>query len=528
MKIDTEILCSFIDGELDDQAAQTVRAALETDQKLRCEYEGLCKTAQLVRSLPRVSAPPELAAAITAHTERSQLLGPTEPGQSRPSSRFRWTLSMAASLLVGASLGILGYHAWPGRVAPSRPPSESVITAAADDYEPKDSPEMLLAPKTAPSGKLSLGYTADAGEPSERASGEIAAGLPRRPTETPYAAKGGPRIARSGPAKGPPAKSRGATYIDRTAMAEKRSVENERIREETAFAPMTPAKEAAQAEQGARDALAFAGDVPRSRAKAGETSDEAFRAGITMQKALAGRENIPLEYQVLSNNYINQRMAENLKFEAEPLNVKVVSNDSAKTLQFVRQWAMGNSLIDLNKAPAKLNFPAYTHVVFQGQAGTNTNVDIKNSIFVRTTRRQAQDIVGQLQRQKPTVLSVSVKDEKNLLAPLAVQASQWQAEALYLRRQFADQQQEEDAGKKADLELKSELAESAHRRGLRTPANGYLYDLSNQAQVISLEDLVTLVVLVEDAPLAVKTKAAPPATPQPTESPLPEGNTESK
>ena len=58
MKIDTEILCSFIDGELDEQTAQTVRAALETDQDLRREYESLRKTAQLVQSLPRVPAPP--------------------------------------------------------------------------------------------------------------------------------------------------------------------------------------------------------------------------------------------------------------------------------------------------------------------------------------------------------------------------------------------------------------------------------------------------------------------------------------
>ena len=105
MKIDTEILCSFIDGELDEQAAGEVRAALEADQSLCSEYEGLYKTAQMVRSLPRGPAPPDLAAMITAHSERSQLLGGTEAEPSRP-SKFRWTLSMAASLLIGASLGI--------------------------------------------------------------------------------------------------------------------------------------------------------------------------------------------------------------------------------------------------------------------------------------------------------------------------------------------------------------------------------------------------------------------------------------
>ncbi|GAG12241.1 unnamed protein product, partial [marine sediment metagenome] len=186
MKIDTEILCSFIDGDLDEQTARNVRAALETDQTLRREYEGLCKTAQLVRSLPRVCAPPELAATITAHAERSQLLGPTEPSQSRP-SRLRWTLSMAASLLIGASLGILGYRAWPARVAPAREPAQPVIIARAERFAPEDSPEMVLARKAAPSATLGLDYRADAKEPSERAGEELVAGMPIRASKTGYA-----------------------------------------------------------------------------------------------------------------------------------------------------------------------------------------------------------------------------------------------------------------------------------------------------------------------------------------------------
>ena len=120
------------------------------------------------------------------------------------------------------------------------------------------------------------------------------------------------------------------------------------------------------------------------------------------------------------------------------------------------------------------------------------------------------------------MLSVSVKDEKKLLGALAIQAQQQQIGSSSELGELP----ERDADKKADLALKSRLAESAHRRRLRTAANGYLYDLSNQAQVISLEDLVTLVVLVEDAPLAVKTKAAlPEAEPKSSKSGLPEDNT---
>ncbi|MCK4851222.1 MAG: hypothetical protein KAT11_07720, partial [Phycisphaerae bacterium] len=299
MKIDTEILCSFIDGELDEQTSRAVRAALETDQKLRREYEGLCKTAQLVRSLPRVSAPPELATTITAHAERSQLLGPTESRQSRP-SRFRWTLSMAASLLVGASLGILGYHAWPSRVAPSREPSELVITTRAERYVPKDSPEMIASRRITPSPKPRRDLDGEGLEAPGRASGEITAGLPGRPSETPYAAKGGVPIARTGPAKGPLAKSRGADF----EAAADAIVTNGRLAEaeqtqELAGALKAPRKEAAQVvERGATDASASARGLPRSRGKAGDTSEESLRAGITVQKALTGRKNIPLERQV--------------------------------------------------------------------------------------------------------------------------------------------------------------------------------------------------------------------------------------
>ncbi len=527
MKIDTEILCSFIDGELDEQTARNVRAALETDQKLHREYERLCKTAHLVRSLPRVSAPPELAATITAHAERSQLLGPTQYSQPR-SSRFRWTLSMAASLLVGASLGILGYHAWPDQVAPTGAPSESAIVTVAEDYEGKDSSAMVLGRESAPSAKRGLDYRADAGEPSDRAGEEIASGLPGRPTETPYAAKGGTHIAgRSGPRKGAPAKSIGGDF-DGAADAivtNGQRVESGQEQEEIAGAFGTYRKEPAQVvERGATDASALARGLPKSRSKFGDSSDEALRADITVQKALAGRKNIPLESQVLSNNYVNQGMAVNLKFEAEPLNVRVVSNDSAKTLQFVQRWAYSNSLIDLNKAPASVNFPVYTQAVFQGQAGTNTNVDIKNSIFVRTTRRQAQDIIEKLQEQKPVVVSVSLKDEKKLLPDLAAQQTQRQVLALG----YVGRLPEEDAGKKADLALRSELAESASQRRSRTAANEYLYYLSNQAQVMSLEDLVTLVVLVEDAPAAIKSRLAPPTTPAATESSLPGSQTKPK
>ena len=346
MKIDTEILCSFIDGELDEQQAELVRAALETDQSLRHEYEGLHKTAQLIRSLPRVSAPANLAATITAHSERGQLLGAAEDGPSRP-SKFRWTLSMAASLLVGASLGILGYSNWPGPVAPSREDSsEPVVMDEVGDHRYKDSPATVLATtpsKKAPSSQDGLGYAAKAKQDSGSAGEESYAGnLSISGRKTNYADKGGEYFARKGPANGPVAGSRGKADItvnrDVTSGVQPSNAQlfdNEQTQEGMAGTLRTPPRGAAQVEQDALEALGSVGRVSKSSA-----IDKDARADKSSeQNALAKRENISLDLQVLSFNGINQDMAEDLKFEAEPLNVKVVSNDSVKTLKFVQKWA---------------------------------------------------------------------------------------------------------------------------------------------------------------------------------------------
>ena len=520
MKIDTEILCSFIDGQLDEPSAQAVQAAIQTDQDLRREYEDLLKTAQLVRSLPQVSAPPDLSATITAHAERNQLLGPSDYPQSRP-SKFRWTLSMAASLLVGVSLGILGYRTWPEQFAPSRAPSESAIVAEATDYEHKDQTEMVLARKPGPSVKLGWDYRANEKQTSDldgpaiagKAGEELEVGSPIRSKAR--SSKGAAPIARSGPSNSPPVRSRGAYTPGADAIViNNRPPGAEQVQDQIADALGTRSEESAQVEQGARDALAFTGDVSESRAKSAVPGEEPRAAGITVQNALEKKKTVPLGYQVLSNNYVNQSMAKDLKFEAEPLNVKVVSNDSAKTLQFVQQWAQYNYLIDLNQASRKSNFPAFSQVVYQGKPGTNTDTKTQNGIFVRTTRSQARQIVNQLQQQKPLVVSVSVKDEKKLLPRLAAQQPQQQILAL---RQ-AGPLSEEDADKEAYLQIEDGRAGVARQQHLKKPANEYLYSLTNQVQVRSLDDLVTLVFLVEDAPPAVKTKAALPATPESPES----------
>ena len=62
-----------------------------------------------------------------------------------------------------------------------------------------------------------------------------------------------------------------------------------------------------------------------------------------------------------------------------------------------------------------MNFPVYTQVVYQGKPGSNITPANQNGILLRTTRSQARLIVTELQRQKPVVVSVAVKDKKNTL-----------------------------------------------------------------------------------------------------------------
>ena len=463
MKIDTEILCGFIDGELDAATAAAVRAALDTDENLRQEYEDLRKTAELVRGLPKVSAPPELLQGITANAEREQLLGSASPTPARRAGLY-WGLSVAASLLIGVGLGVLGYH----ELRNEPEPGDGHIPVMLVKHEPD---EELMREKT------DLSVTVD-----ERIASVSKTG--REPTEV-YG-KGGMRIPRSGPESRLPAKSsRGAG-------------ENEAaLKGNLAGSAMT--KETVRAEQYQQE-LRYA-------------DKDAQAQDVEMRVAAQANQSIPLEPQVRANNFVNQNMAVNLDFEAEPLNVKVVSNDTAKTLQYVQQWAASNSLIDLNKASPEVNFPVYTQVVYQGQPGANIAPTNENGILVRTTRGQARQIVTELQNQRPLVVSVAVTDKKNTLGLDGEKleeegpgpASGVQFGAVQRQEGLAEQQVAQAAGTETPDQLN--LA-SQSRQIASVPlvpatepetARYYFSQITNQMQIYSLEDLVTLVVMVTDA-----------------------------
>lgn len=112
MTEDREHLCSqlsaFLDGQLPPDQAQRVAAALEKDPTLCAELKGLEATRNLVRKLPRESAPASLLGSVMQQIEREHLL--TAPA-TRTGEPLRWVrhLATAAIILLGVGLGVYLY-----------------------------------------------------------------------------------------------------------------------------------------------------------------------------------------------------------------------------------------------------------------------------------------------------------------------------------------------------------------------------------------------------------------------------------
>ena len=529
MKIDTEMLCSFIDGELDAATAAAVRAALDTDENLRQECEDLRKTAELVRGLPKVSAPPELVEAITANAEREQLLGKTAVGPTTGRPWLYWGLSVAASLLIGAAVGILGYHSLQGEPEPSAGP----FLVMSEKKEPGGLSETFGFNEADSPAPLNVPLVLD-GRSTSDAVGEDVTMLTKSDRGITIAkGKGGERIARSGPKTGIPAESVGrAGGVPGMGSSDEEQLADARQTVAVAAKEEVPQ----ESEYAAGDKTPLAYDM-KPRAK--DAAADAVMGDVEAHTRPEAGQRLSLEPQVRANNFVNQEMAAKLSFETEPLNVKVVSNDTTKTLQYVQQWAARNFLVDLNKASSKVSFPVYTQVVYQGQPGSNIELANQNGILLRTTRSQAQQIVSELRRQEPVVVSVSVKDEKNSLG-LDSQQLQRAEGSVVARRRFGAREEQsllvpqptdgaaqaQRALKEIDKDSADGVAASAPERlmdqqakpasALSTKAGTeyYLSQITNQMQALSLDDLVTLVVMVADARCPAElNRSSPVATP---------------
>jgi hypothetical protein len=113
MSNDGNIFCqdlsAWLDGELEQPRRQQVADALQADPALREELDELQTVRQMVRALPREKAPGDFVARVLAEAERGRLFGSHHA--RRESAFLRWAryASVAAVLLVAASVGFVVY-----------------------------------------------------------------------------------------------------------------------------------------------------------------------------------------------------------------------------------------------------------------------------------------------------------------------------------------------------------------------------------------------------------------------------------
>ena len=104
-------LCAFIDGELDAEGRAEIEKHLEANPQHRRLLESLKATRDLVRWLPRESAPPELAETLNGQLERSVLLD--YDGDSLRPRIFPRIFAAAAIIVLTAGLAAAVYFALP-------------------------------------------------------------------------------------------------------------------------------------------------------------------------------------------------------------------------------------------------------------------------------------------------------------------------------------------------------------------------------------------------------------------------------
>lgn len=144
------LLCAFIDDELSAEQRQIIEqhlAANPRDLKLMAE---LARTRQLLRDLPRQTAPPDLAEALQVQLERRSLLDGDEfVGRPVRMTIMPRVWSIAALVVVAVGMGIVIHSVLPptGRFAPQTLVRATV--AVSDRELAKDGPTPMTEIGTA-------------------------------------------------------------------------------------------------------------------------------------------------------------------------------------------------------------------------------------------------------------------------------------------------------------------------------------------------------------------------------------------
>ncbi len=106
-----EQLSAYLDGELGDKERAATEELLRMDAGARAEFDRLRETAELVRALPRASAPTSTVYDVMSTIERSELLGLEPPRSARTASPwlgFRSVFLAAATIALTVGVGLWG------------------------------------------------------------------------------------------------------------------------------------------------------------------------------------------------------------------------------------------------------------------------------------------------------------------------------------------------------------------------------------------------------------------------------------
>lgn len=112
-------LCAYLEGEMAPDERAEIEKYLQSNPQHRQLLADLAKTRTLIASLPRESAPPDIAEAFQSQLERSMLLDGT--GSSEPAAgvnRLPQMVLAAAIVVLAAGLGVVVYFTLPGSPPP--------------------------------------------------------------------------------------------------------------------------------------------------------------------------------------------------------------------------------------------------------------------------------------------------------------------------------------------------------------------------------------------------------------------------
>jgi protein involved in polysaccharide export with SLBB domain len=123
-------LCAYLEGELDESGRAEIEKHLQQNPAHRKLLAEVGKTRDLLRALPRESAPPDICEAFQGQLERSVLLADLDDGAGSSTLKInRWPqyLAVAAVVMLAAGLGLVVYFGLPS----GRPNQSYVIGGGA-------------------------------------------------------------------------------------------------------------------------------------------------------------------------------------------------------------------------------------------------------------------------------------------------------------------------------------------------------------------------------------------------------------